>query len=171
MIWKSDTGGGDNIHSFYSSRLWGVFSAWRPGAPLMRDTVSTETCLAAANFTFTVTASCHTPHVFFFLCISSKYQDYIILLVLHQSLPTLGVDIRAPKSLCYFLTIHRRDDTFPVFSDLRSKLLPAVAQNCSARTWLWHPYFPSSKSWGNLNGETQHSSFTTPAILIGCSLT
>ena len=112
----------------------------------MRDTVSTQTCLAASNFTFTVTASCHTPHVFFFLCIASKYQDYIILLVLHQSLPTLGVDIRAPKSLCYFLTIHRRDDTFPFFSDLRSKLLPAVAQNCSARTWLWHPYFPSSKS-------------------------
>lgn len=137
VIWKSDTGGADNINSLYSTRLWGVSSAWRPGAACHRDTVSTEIFLTTANFTLSVTVFCHKPHVFFFLCISNKVSRlYIILLVLHQSLPTLGVDIRAPKYLCYFLTIHRRDDTFPAFHDVRSKLLPAVAQNCSARTWL-----------------------------------
>lgn len=105
--------------------------------PVTRDTVSTEIFLTTANFTLSVTVFCHKSHVFFFLCISNKVSRlYIILLVLHQSLPTLGVDIRAPKYLCYFLTIHRRDDTFPAFHDVRSKLLPAVAQNCSARTWL-----------------------------------
>lgn len=93
--------------------------------PLMRDTVSTEMCLAAANFTFSLLLLPATnPMCSFSSTSPARYQDYIILLVLHQSqLPTLGADIRAPKSLCYFLTIHRRDDTFPVFSGLHEQTL------------------------------------------------
>lgn len=139
IISKSDTGGDDNINSFYQQGFeecslledqellsWGIQWAQRCALQLL---ISPSLLLLPA-----------TNHMCsFFSASPARCQDYIILLVLHQSLPTLGADIRAPKSLCYFLTIHRRDDTFPVFSDLRSKLLPAIAQNCSARTWFWHP--------------------------------